>query len=81
MGLIAVFSSREGKAETQQYNGPVKATNEKNCENIHMGSKNGRRCKWHYMQQMRKETVYGCHLCNVHLCKDGCHIAYHNQQH
>ena len=26
------------------------------------------------------KKVYGCYLCNVNLCKDGCHIAYHNQQ-
>ena len=81
MGLIAGFSSRKRKAEAPLYIGPVTAANENNHENVHMGSMKGKRCKWHCMQQMRKETVYGCCLCNVHLCKDGCHIAYHNQQH
>ena len=50
-------------------------------ENVHLGLKEGKKCKWHCMQQMRKETVHWCYLCNIHLCKDGCHIAYHNQQH
>ena len=81
LGLIAEFSSRERKAEVPLYIGPVTAANENNHENVHMGSKEEKRCKWHCMKQMRKETVYGCHLCNVHLCKDGCHIAYHNQHH
>ena len=81
MELIAGFSSRKRKAEASLYIGSVTDENENNCENVHMGSKKAMRCKWHCMQQIRKETVYGCHLCNVHLWKDGCHIAYHNQQH
>ena len=80
-GLIDGFSSRKRKAKAPLFIGPVTAANAKNDENVHMGSKKGKRCKWHCMQQMRKETIYGCHLCNVLLCKDGCHISYHNQQH
>lgn len=39
-----------------------------------------RTCKFHARNlQVRKETVYGCAVCNVHLCKDGCHARYHNQ--
>ena len=79
MGLTVGFSSRKRKAEAPLYIGPVKAANENNHENVHMGSKEGKRCKWHCMQQMRNKTVYGCHLCKEHLCKDGCHIPYHNQ--
>ena len=71
--LIAGFS------ESPLYIGPVTAANENNQENVHMGSNKGKRCKWHCMQQMRKETVYSCQLCNFHWCKDGCHIPYHNQ--
>ena len=48
---------------------------------ISTSSKKGKRCKWHCMQQMRKETVYGYCLCNEHLCKDRCDIAYHNKPH
>ena len=81
MGLIAGFSSSIRKAEAPLYIGPVTATNENNHENICIGSKKGKRCKWPFMQQIRKETVYGCHLCNVHSFIDGCHIAYHYQQH
>ena len=78
MGLIAGFSFRKRKAEAQLYIGHVRAANENYHENVNMGSKKGKKCKWHCMQQMRTETVYGCHLCNVHLCKYECHIAYHN---
>ena len=67
------------KVEAPLYIGSVTAANENNHENVHMGSEKGKRCKWHCMQQMRKETVCGCHLSNVQFCKDGCHIAYHNQ--
>ena len=81
MGLIARFSSRKRKAEVPLYIGPVTVANENNYENVHMGSKKGARCKWHGVQQIRKENVYGCWLCSVHLCRDECHIAYHNQQH
>ena len=71
MGLIAAFSSRKRKAEAPLYIGPVTAANENNHENVHMDSKKGKRYKWHCMQHMRRETVYGCCLCNEHLCKDG----------
>ena len=81
VGLIAGLSSRKRKVEAPLFTGPVTAANENNHENVNMGSKKEKRCKWHCMQQMRKETVYGYCLCSVHLCKGGCHIAYHNQQH
>ena len=35
-------------------------------------------CKYHTrVLKKRKETVYGCTTCNVHLCKDGCHAKFH----
>ena len=35
-------------------------------------------CKYHTrVLKKRKETVYGCATCNVHLCKDGCHAKFH----
>ena len=30
--------------------------------------------------ELRKEIVYGCKTCDVHLCKDGCHFTYHREQ-
>ena len=36
--------------------------------------------KVHSKDGKRKETVYGCELCGVHLCKEGCHAKYHNTQ-
>ena len=49
--------------------------------NTYMGAKRAKKCKWHLMHKdvmPRKETRYGCKLYNVHLCKDGCHYAYHH---
>lgn len=35
-------------------------------------------CKYHMRQLgQRKETVYGCAICNVHLSKD-CHARFHD---
>jgi hypothetical protein len=39
-----------------------------------------RRCRIHLNNKVRKETVYGCKTCDVHLCKDGCHFTYHREQ-
>ena len=37
-----------------------------------------RTCKYHSRKLgKRKETVFGCAVCGVHLCKDGCHAQYH----
>jgi hypothetical protein len=47
-------------------------------ESVHMKSK--RRCRIHLNNKVRKETVYGCKTCDVHLCKDGCHFTYHREQ-
>ena len=44
MGLIARFSFRKRKAEAPLYIQPVTAGNENNHENVHMGSKKGKRC-------------------------------------
>ena len=80
LGLIAGFSSHKCKAEASAYVGPVMPINEATHDSVHMGLKQTRRCKWHSMQKMgRKNTMYGCKLCGVHLCKEGCHYAYHHQ--
>ncbi|XP_060589050.1 uncharacterized protein LOC132744373 isoform X5 [Ruditapes philippinarum] len=37
-----------------------------------------KRCRYHFKQfGIRKETVYGCIICKVPLCKDGCHTKFH----
>ena len=45
--------------------------------NVRMDAARGVKCVWHKMQGKRKEIVWGCKTCNVHLCKDVCHHAYH----
>lgn len=37
-----------------------------------------RRCRWCSKQQIRRETVYACISGNIHLCKNGCFVKYHN---
>ena len=56
MGLIAKFSSRKRKAGTPLPLEPVTATNESNHENVNMGSKKGKQCKWHCVQRMRERN-------------------------
>ena len=69
MALIARISSIKRKTEAPFYIWPVTAANENNHENVHMGSKKEKRCKWQCIQQIRKETVYECCLCNAHFVK------------
>ena len=45
--------------------------------NVHMQKPRGVRCKWHNMQGARRETVRECQTCNIHLCQEVCHHAYH----
>lgn len=75
--LIAGFSGRKRKAAE-----PIQVVqdpqNYLGHESVHMGSK--RRCRVHMTKKERKETVFGCKVCNVHLCKDGCHFTYHSGQ-
>ena len=79
--LIGGFSSRKKKHEAPLYVGPIAAANEGIHDNVHMEAGSlGMWCKWHLMQKRgRKMTAFGCKLCGVHLCKEGCHYAYHNQ--
>ena len=77
-GLIAGFSARKQKSGALQHIRPGAPNDQLTHENVHMGGK-AKRCRWHYMQKGRKETVYGCRICNVHLCKNGCHLKYHSQ--
>ena len=81
-GLIAGFSSRKWRSDTLQYLAARPAINESSHESVRMDltRKTSRRCKWHMVQKWpRRETMYGCKLCNVYLCKDGCHITINNR--
>ena len=77
--LIGGYSKRKRSGISMNFPGVVEA------ENIH-GHINGRlpgpkrRCQYHLKTlNQRRETVYGCSVCNVHLCKEGCHHRFHNQ--
>lgn len=73
--LIGGFSSRKRK-------GGELGSVQLNPQNLHghesVNMKTKRRCKVHAGRKERKETVFGCKLCNVHLCKEGCHYSFHN---
>lgn len=75
--LIAGYSRQKEKAAE-----PVQVVqdpqNNLGHESVHMGSK--RRCRVHMKKSERKDTVYGCKVCNAHLCKDGCHFTFHSGQ-
>ena len=45
-------------------------------------NRNRSTCKWCIKQgeKKRKDTVYGCKSCNIHLCSIGCFRRYHEQQ-
>ena len=76
--LIGNFSSRKRKAVEGV---PIPLANAENIEhrNVHMRKDRAVRCFVHKSRGVRRETVYGCMVCNVHLCREGCHAQYHNQ--
>jgi len=74
--LIAGFSGRKRNA-AEMDNVEHNVENFAGHESVHMKCK--RRCRVHMNRKERKETVYGCKLCNVHLCKDGCHYIFHGR--
>lgn len=73
--LIAGFSSRKRKS-VEGVNAQNNIQNINGHESVRMNSK--RRCKVHASRKERKETVFGCKLCNVNLCRHGRHNTYHN---
>ncbi|XP_060579431.1 piggyBac transposable element-derived protein 4-like [Ruditapes philippinarum] len=77
--LIAGFAKRKrGPGDRAALVGLVDQENQHLHRNERMPGDKGARCRYHraYLNK-RKETVYGCRICNVHLCKDGCHARYH----
>lgn len=66
---VSEFANRDGLVDTENIDG-----------HIHGKLPGPRRtCKYHtrYLKE-RKETIFGCAVCQVHLCRDGCHTRYHN---
>ena len=76
--LVGGFTSRKRSAMCDIQDVPVADANVRLHRNTHLGKT--RRCKVHSKDGKHKETVYGCELCGVHLCKEGCHAKYHNTQ-
>jgi hypothetical protein len=72
--LIAGFNGRKRKGP-EMLDIQFQPQNIQGHESVQMKSK--RKCRVHVNNKVRKETVYGCNTCGVHLCKDGCHFQYH----
>ena len=80
-GLIGHYSAWKHKSNAPPNAEAMADANKAIHESVYMGATCAKRCKWHLMQKWhRKETWYGCKLCGVYLCKDGCNFAYHNQK-
>ena len=77
--LIGGYSRRTREATSNVAPGIlVEQQNQSAHINTRMEGKR-KRCQVHFkVHQKRRETVYGCAICNVHLCKDGCHNQFHN---
>ena len=61
-GIDCWIFIKKGKAEIPMYIGSLTATNENNHENVHVGTKKGKRCNFHCIQQMRKKLYMGVNL-------------------
>ncbi|XP_052083040.1 piggyBac transposable element-derived protein 4-like [Mytilus californianus] len=70
--LIGNFTKRNRRIVNQQPNN--------NHVSVRL-NRTKRRCKWCTKQgeKKRKETVYGCSNCNIHLCRESCFEHYHQQ--
>ena len=76
--LVGGFTKRKRSvSDAGLFEGMVEAENIGGHVNSRMDGK-GRRCRYHLKHlNQRKETVYGCSVCRVHLCKE-CHTRWHN---
>ena len=75
--LIAGFSGRKRKGrELEELVQNIE--NYPGHESVKFGCK--RRCRMHLSRKERRETYFGCRVCNVHLCRDGCHFQFHSNQ-
>ena len=76
--LIAGFCKRKRRASEIDNGGLVSAENIEGHIHGKLSGPKGR-CRYHLKKlNVRKGTVYGCTVCRVHLCKDGCHNMFHN---
>lgn len=77
-GLIGGYAKRKrSRGDAQNQGGAVDQENIVAHVSCHMESRRTT-CKYHSrVLKERRETVYGCSVCKVHLCRDGCHTRYH----
>jgi hypothetical protein len=82
-GLIGGYAKRKQSVGGDQLSCNRVLVSNENIDHHTNVRLEGRRttCKYHMrIHNKRRETVYGCAICNIHLCKDGCYAAYHQQE-
>lgn len=78
--LIGGYSKRKRSQQPEMTNMPLNfdRANMDAHISIRLAGKT-KTCKYHTrVLHKRRETVYGCPVCNVHLCQEGCHARYHS---
>lgn len=80
--LIGDFSSRKGLQQVQPRGRSVSRAGISRHMSVKLGEKK-RRCRWCSSQGQRHETIFGCNVCNIYLCRGACFQMYHihNQLH
>ena len=74
MGFIARFPTKM-KAEAPLILGPRQLHMKTSIKMCTWAQRREKEVNGNVLHQIRKETVYGCYLCNAHLHQDGSHIA------
>ena len=82
--LIGTFSCRARSTTRATFVGPENPLDTfLTHQNVNLGLKRSRTCYWHRKMKpggkWRRETIMGCKTCNVSLCREGCHLAFHSQ--
>lgn len=74
--LIGDFSSRKRLRKVQPRGPSVSRAGISRHANVKLGEKK-RRCRWCSSQGQRHETISGCNICNIYLCRGACFQMYH----
>lgn len=77
-GIIGGFTSRKRRMSNKENVGTILEDNLNGHVFTRMGDKK-RVCAYcKTLGGPRKETRFGCAICNVYLCRGGCHARFHN---
>lgn len=74
--LIGDFSCRKRLRKVQPHGPSVSRAGISRHINVKLVGKN-RRCRWCSSHGQRYETILGCNICNISLCRGACFQMYH----